>query len=47
MFGWCARRAAASRLAELEKKQDAQRQAYRTARQKREILENLRAKAMG
>ena len=32
------------RLAELEKKQEAQRQAYRTARQKREILENLRQK---
>jgi flagellar export protein FliJ len=36
--------AAASRLAELEKKQVAQRQAYRTARQKREILVNLRQK---
>ncbi|MGD0426568.1 MAG: flagellar export protein FliJ [Candidatus Acidiferrales bacterium] len=36
------KRAMAARLAELEKKQEAQRQAYQAARQKREILENLR-----
>jgi flagellar export protein FliJ len=36
------KRAAAGRLAELEKKQEVQRLAYRTARQKREILTNLR-----
>jgi len=36
------KRAAAGRLAELEKKQEVQRLAYRAARQKREILENLR-----
>jgi flagellar export protein FliJ len=36
------RRALTARLAELEKKQEAQRQAYRSARQQREILVNLR-----
>jgi flagellar export protein FliJ len=36
------KRGAAARLAELEKKQEVQRQAYRIARQKREILANLR-----
>jgi flagellar export protein FliJ len=40
------RHALVARLAELEKKQEAQRKAYRAARQKREILTNLRERKL-
>jgi len=40
------KRVLAARLVELEKKQDVQREAYRAARQKREILTNLRERKL-
>lgn len=40
------KRAMTARLAELEKKQEVQRKAYRVARQKREILTNLRERKL-